>query len=102
MIYKSYESKSKITRIAAAGSLTFLLCELSFFPLDALNLNQKLHLSNISTLNMLKMNLKLYGPYGVYRGFTTSFYSSTTAGFAFFAIYKGLKQNLKEKFKPKN
>ena len=51
---------------------------------------------------MLKMNLKSYGPYGVYRGFTTSYYSSTTAGFAFFAFYKGLKSNLKDKYKPKN
>lgn len=51
---------------------------------------------------MLKMNLKSYGPYGVYRGFTTSYYSSTTAGFAFFAFYKGLKSKMKDKFKPKN
>ena len=38
-IYGSYHSQNKITRIAAAGSLTFLCCELTFFPLDAINLN---------------------------------------------------------------
>ena len=48
------------------------------------------------------MNLKAYGPYGVYRGFTTSYYSSTVAGLAFFAMYKGMKQKLRQKIKPKN
>ena len=41
-----------------------------------------------------------YGPYGLYRGFTTTYYSSTTAGYAFFAIYKGLKIKLKEYYQP--
>ena len=37
-IYKSYYSDNKLTRIAASGSLTFLVCEACFFPLDAINL----------------------------------------------------------------
>ena len=41
-----------------------------------------------------------HGPYGLYRGFTTTYYSSTTAGYAFFAIYKGLKKKLKEYYQP--
>jgi|DEB0MinimDraft_12_1074336.scaffolds.fasta_scaffold41087_1 hypothetical protein len=51
---------------------------------------------------MLKIVYSHYGPYGVYRGFTTSFYSATTAGYAFFAIYKGTKIKLREKIKPSN
>jgi hypothetical protein len=50
---------------------------------------------------MIKNVYKSYGPYGIYRGFTTSYYSSAVAGFAFFAIYKGLKIKLKEIFEPK-
>ena len=42
-----------------------------------------------------------YGSYGLYRGFSTTYYSSTTAGYAFFAIYKGLKVKLKEIYQPK-
>jgi len=42
-----------------------------------------------------------YGPYGIYRGFSGPFYSATTAGYAFFAIYKGIKVKLREKFQPK-
>jgi hypothetical protein len=43
----------------------------------------------------------MYGPFGIYRGFTTSFYSSTAGGYVFFAIYKGLKTNLRDHFQPK-
>lgn len=39
-----------------------------------------------------------YGPYGLYRGFTTAYYSATVAGFGFFAVYKGLKKWLKDVF----
>ncbi len=43
----------------------------------------------------------MYGMYGIYRGFTTSYYSSTTAGYFFFVVYKGLKLRMKEYFQPK-
>jgi hypothetical protein len=49
---------------------------------------------------MMRNVYKSYGPYGLYRGFTTAYYSATVAGFGFFAIYKGLKMKLKEIFKP--
>ena len=38
IIYKSYHSQNETLRIAASGSLTFLICEIFFFPLDAINL----------------------------------------------------------------
>ena len=49
-------------------------------------------------MQMVKNVYKNYGPYGLYRGFTTAYYSSAVAGFAFFAIYKGLKMKMKEIF----
>lgn len=87
-------------RIAAAGSLTILACEVAFFPLDSLNLQQKVSVKNIGTMQMIKSVYKSYGPYGFYRGFTTSYYPSAYAGAAFFAIYKGLKLKLKEIYQP--
>lgn len=101
LIRYSYKSDNHILRVAGAGSLTFLISELSFFPMDSLNLTQKLHSKNVSTMQMLKMVYNHYGPYGVYRGFTTSYYSATTAGFAFFGMYKYMKLKMREYFKPK-
>ena len=101
IIYKSYMSNNEILRIAGSGSLTFLICEIFFFPLDALNLQQKIQKANLSTRQMLQQVYRHYGPYGVYRGFTTSYYSSTSAAYIFFVVYKGLKTKLKEKFKPR-
>eukprot|EP00355_Strombidium_rassoulzadegani_P010708 CAMPEP_0168621744 /NCGR_PEP_ID=MMETSP0449_2-20121227/7870_1 /TAXON_ID=1082188 /ORGANISM="Strombidium rassoulzadegani, Strain ras09" /LENGTH=249 /DNA_ID=CAMNT_0008662909 /DNA_START=574 /DNA_END=1319 /DNA_ORIENTATION=+ len=43
---------------------------------------------------------KHYGPYGIYRGFRTSYYSATTGAFAFFIVYKGMKQKMREYFQP--
>ena len=42
IVFKSYYSENPLIRISAAGSLTFLCCEASFFPMDAINLRQKL------------------------------------------------------------
>lgn len=50
---------------------------------------------------MIKNVYKRDGSYGLYRGFTTSYYSSAVAGFVFFGIYKGLKIKLKEIYEPK-
>jgi hypothetical protein len=49
---------------------------------------------------MFRIVYNHYGPAGIYRGFSAPFYSATTAGFAFFAMYKGLKVKLREKIKP--
>lgn len=51
---------------------------------------------------MSKLVYNHYGPYGIYRGFTVSYYSSTASGFFFFASYKSLKVKMKEIFKPQN
>jgi len=102
LITKSCKSESEILRVAGAGSLSFLICELAFYPMDALNLQQKLNVNKISMPQMLRIVYKNFGPYGIYRGFSTSYYSSTTAGYAFFAMYKGIKVKLKEVIKPKN
>ena len=37
-IYKSWNHQNENLRIGASGSLTFLICEACFFPLDAINL----------------------------------------------------------------
>ena len=101
LIYRSYKSENELLRIAGSGSLTFLFSELAFFPMDSINLTQKLQEKNVSMYQMIRSVYNHYGPYGVYRGFTTSFYSSTVASYAFFIIYKSTKLKMRETFKPK-
>ena len=50
LVNKCRSSESEIMRIAAAGSLTTLACEVAFFPMDALNLQQKINSKNIGSL----------------------------------------------------
>lgn len=52
-------------------------------------------------VQMLKIVYNQFGPYGIYRGFSCSYYSATTAGYLYFALYKGLKVKLREVVKPK-
>ena len=102
ILWKSYHSESELKRIAAAGSLTFILCELAFYPLDVINMQQKTFTNqNISSRQMFRSVFNHYGPYGIYRGFSGSYYSTLTAGYVFFALYKGIKIELRDKLKPK-
>lgn len=98
LVRSSYKSQNEIIRLAGAGSLSHLMTEICYFPLDSLNLTQKLQVNNISTSQMLRIVYNHYGPYGIYRGFTVSYYSSTSSGFFFFACYKSLKMKMKEIF----
>jgi len=50
---------------------------------------------------MVKSVYNHYGPYGIYRGFSAPYFSATSAGYAFFLFYKGIKVNLREKLNPK-
>jgi hypothetical protein len=64
--------------------------------MDAVNLQQKINPNNINSFELVKQQYKSHGSFGLYRGFTTAYYSSALTGFAFFSIYKGLKTKMKE------
>ena len=49
---------------------------------------------------MMRQVYKNYGPYGIYRGFTTAYYGTSVAGYVYFLIYKGMKTELKDRYKP--
>jgi len=100
-ILSTRNHENQLLRIGASGSLTFLFCEMCFFPFDTLNFQVKLSTNNATAMTTLRTNFRMYGMWGIYRGFTTSYYSSTTAGYFFFVVYKGLKLKMKEYFKPK-
>ena len=45
---------SEVIRVAAAGSLTFVFCELAFFPMDSINLQQKIKQNNVSNIKIMQ------------------------------------------------
>jgi len=49
LIHRSQKSENEIVRIAASGSLTFLICEIFFFPMEAINLQQKICKANFTS-----------------------------------------------------
>jgi solute carrier family 25, member 33/36 len=49
---------------------------------------------------MVRTILKNEGVYGLYKGYSASYYSSILYGYLYFYIYKGLKMQMKESLQP--
>lgn len=78
-------------RVGAAGSLTMLLSESSFYWIDNINARTKMLNDNVQFHEMLKRVVKAEGVPGLYKGFTASYYSSIVGGFIYFYFYKAIK-----------
>jgi len=50
---------------------------------------------------MLMNIVRNEGIYGLYKGFSASFYSSIVAGYFYFLVYKGIKTSMKDSLQPK-
>lgn len=87
--------------MGAAGSLTVLIGEGSFYFIDAVNTRSKVLQSheNIPFRTMFRDIVKTEGiSTGLYKGYSASFYGSIMYGGIYFSIYKGLKVYLKDNF----
>jgi hypothetical protein len=92
---------NEILRIGAAGSVTVLMGESCFYFIDAVNTRSKIIMNeNVGLIEMTKRILKSEGIYGMYKGYSSCFYSSILYGYVYFFFYKGLKVHFKEKFQP--
>lgn len=95
-IYRARKSDNEVLRIGAAGSITTLVGESSFYFIDAINARSKVLKENISMGQMMKQVIKTEGIYGLYKGYSACYYSSILYGYLYFYIYKGLKCHMKE------
>jgi hypothetical protein len=95
-IYKAHKSENEVLRIGAAGSLTTLIGESSFYFIDAINARSKILTNNVSFTSMLKKVLKNEGVGGLFKGYTACYYSSIFYGYLYFYMYKGIKCYMKE------
>jgi Mitochondrial carrier protein len=83
-------------RIGAAGSITTLIGESSFYFIDAINARSKILTHNVGFNQMLKDVLKTEGVSGLFKGYSACYYSSIMYGYLYFYIYKGFKGFVKE------
>lgn len=84
--------------MGAAGSLTVLIGESSFYFIDAVNTRSKIiQHHNAPFYRMLREIVVKEGiRKGLYKGYSASFYGSLMYGYIYFYIYKGLKVYMKE------
>lgn len=95
-IYKAHKSENEVLRIGAAGSITTLIGESSFYFIDAINARSKVLTNNVGFGTMLKKVLKNEGVQGLFKGYSACYYSSIFYGYLYFYLYKGIKCHLKE------
>ena len=88
-------------RVGAAGSLTVLVSESSFYWLDAINAKSKMLRHNLGLFEMAPKVLYEEGAYGFFKGYSSTYYSTMYSGFVYFYVYKALKNIMNEKYKPK-
>jgi Mitochondrial carrier protein len=91
------QSENEIVRMGAAGSLTVLIGESSFYFIDAVNTRSKILHHNTPFYKMLTDIVKTEGiRKGLYKGYSASFYGSMMYGAIYFYLYKGLKVYMKK------
>ena len=99
---RARQSENEALRMAAAGSITVLIGESSFYFIDAVNTRTKILSKNEPFHKMLTSIIKAEGIRGgLYKGYTASYYSSLQYGFIYFYLYKSLKVSMKNHFDPK-
>lgn len=100
MLYRATKSENEILRVGAAGSITMLCGESMFYCIDAVNARSKVLHENVKFVDMVRRIIKHEGWYGLYKGYSASFYSSILYGYMYFYIYKGLKVYMKDNIQP--
>eukprot|EP00347_Sterkiella_histriomuscorum_P012480 403368414 len=101
-LYKATHSENEILRVGAAGSITMLIGESTFYCIDAVNMRSKILSENVGFRDMIRRIYSKEGIYGLYKGYSASFYSSIFYGYLYFYIYKGLKVQMKERLDPQS
>lgn len=74
-----------------AGSLSNVICEMSFHFADTVNVRAKVHHKPVSSY---KMALNIFGNEGLYglsKGISACYYGSIACGLVYFSLYKVLK-----------
>lgn len=99
-LYMAKKSDNDVLRMGAAGSITILISESSFYFIDAVNARSKILNENVRFVDMIRSILKNEGIKGLYKGYSASFYSSILYGYLYFYMYKGLKVYMKEHIHP--
>ena len=80
-----------------------LLCDVSLYSIESINARQKVVKGeNVGFWDMTRRIIAKEGFSGMYKGYSASFYSIITHGFLYFYLYKGIKQKMKDHYKPES
>jgi hypothetical protein len=79
-----------------AGSLSYLLMEVTFHFVDTVNTRTKVNQRNITSVDMTKKIYAKEGFAGFSKGISACFYGSIACGFIYFSFYKFFKQYYRE------
>lgn len=93
---KAHHSDDEVLRIGAAGSITMLVGESTFYCIDAVNTRSKILTENVGFKDMVNRIMKSEGIYGLYKGYSATFYGTILYGYLYFFIYKSTKLYMKE------
>ena len=99
-LMKLNHSDDEVLRIGAAGSITVLVGESTFYCIDAVNTRSKMLNENVGFREMVSRILKNEGIYGLYKGYSATFYGTIIYGYLYFFLYKASKIYMKEKIHP--
>lgn len=94
----SLKTDNEMLRVGAAGSITMLVSESSFYCIDAVNARSKMLETNVGFKEMLRRIRVNEGVFGIFKGYSATYYSSILSGFIYFYFYKGIKVIMKEKY----
>lgn len=100
MLSKAHHSEDEVLRIGAAGSITMLVGESTFYCIDAVNTRSKILTENVGFKEMITRILRNEGLYGLYKGYSATFYGTILYGYLYFFIYKSTKLYMKDKLHP--
>jgi O-antigen/teichoic acid export membrane protein len=88
---KARRSDNDLLKIAAAGSLTTHLVEMSFYFGDTINSRAKVQFDSLSIMRMLNTVLREEGAKALCQGIGATYYGSAFYGLSYFYTYCKLK-----------
>ena len=87
-LYGYQNHKNEFIRMAFAGSLAHVICDVGFHFADTVNARLKVHSKYKNTYSLLHMIAKEEGIYGISKGISAWYYSAIIWGAMYFGLYK--------------
>ena len=96
----TFKTENKHLKMAYSGVAAQVVSDIIFHPIDLININTKYNFQNkTNSVDTFKKVYKQYGFRGFYRGLDVLILSSAIYGFAYYTIYKYVKESILNAYK---